>query len=341
MKKILLAGMCLCGVWTQAQMTQANEPSIGSAVQMFLCDSNAVTHDAVTGAGVTWDYSDVLGVTGQQRLISVLDATTTAVTDSFPGAVYAIEVENSLTSFYSSTPTERVSQGFLFQEPSFGDVFCMFQNDLETVAQYPFIVGSSYTDNFDGFIHFFYGADVHESLVGSVTYAIDGEGTLLLPQSTSIPNVIRYKLVDTSYTTVPLLNDVELIRTQYEYYDLTNSNLPVFIHTDLIIQPPGGSPLIQNTIVLSSVQPTSFVGTDELSSNDFELSPNPVQDVLTIDGNINENTDILIMDQAGRTLYNNAIAHKQTIDMSGFETGVYFVKISNSQGTVTKTVVKK
>lgn len=341
MKRILLAGACLISGLAAAQMTQANEPSIGSAVQMYLCDSNATTYAAETGTGATWDYSGILGITGQQRMISVLDATSTPVTDSFPGAVYAIEVENSLTSYYSSTATERISQGFLFQEPSFGDVFCMFQNDAETVAQYPFLVGNSYSDPFDGFIHFFYLQDIHEALTGTAHYSIDGSGTLMLPQSTNISNVIRYKLVDTSYTTVPLLNDVELIRTQYEYYDYASSNLPVFIHTDLIIQPPGGSPLIQNTIVLSSVQPTEFVGTSELIADQITLSPNPVNNVLNVTVDMGEETTLSILDQGGRTLFNTTFTNNTQIDMSGFDAGIYFVQITNSLGSATKTVVRK
>ena len=340
MKKHLLLATILISSYCDAQsLTQANEPAIGASATMFLCDSFALNLDEVSGAGVTWDYSTIAGYFGETRTISVLDATLTAATDSFPGATKAIEVENSLTTYYSSTATERISQGFLFNEPSFGDVYIMFKNDLETIVTYPFTTGNTLNDNFDGFVNFFYNVAIHETLNGMIDASIDGDGTLELP-GTTIPNVIRYRLIDTSYTSVPLLGSIELIRTQYEYYDVANSTLPVFIHTNLILQPPGGSPFIENTIVLSSVAPILQVGLNDNKMDAIKIGPNPVNNLLRIHGDLDIKTTGVLFDQSGRVLSTTDLFDGTTIEMGNLESGTYLLRIENENGTTTRTVIK-
>lgn len=351
MGKTLLSAFILFASFSQAQsLTQGNEPSIGSSVIMYVCDSMATDHGTVTGSAVTWDYSNIGGYeqqpagsgTSVTKVISVLDATTTMATDSFPGATYAIDVQGALTSYYSSTATERISQGFLYEEPSLSDpIYAMFKNDAETVVTYPFSTGSTVDDAFDGYLSMIYNSlPIYETLSGTSQAKIDGDGTLALP-GVSLSNVIRYKLVDTSYTTLPILGSVELVRTQFEYYDLASSNLPVFIHTKLAIQTPGGSPLIENTIVLSSVEPTYYLAISEKELDHVSVSPNPVSDVLTISGQLDPNTEVTVFDQSGRILNKIVLSNGNTIDFGSFESGIYMVRIENINGSTTKTVVKR
>ncbi|MFT6982162.1 MAG: hypothetical protein ACJAUD_000929, partial [Crocinitomicaceae bacterium] len=65
MKKILLSTFLFASVTVNAQMTSANEPAIGETSNMFLCDSFTVNLDAVSGVGVTWDYTSVVGYPGE------------------------------------------------------------------------------------------------------------------------------------------------------------------------------------------------------------------------------------------------------------------------------------
>jgi hypothetical protein len=343
MKKILLFATLLSGV-TYGQMTQANEPAIGSSSLMYLCDSNFVNYSSTTGSGVTWDYSGIDGVFGITKSIDVLDATLTAQTDSFPGATYAINVGGALVSYYSSTATERISQGFLYFEPSLDPIYAMFSNNQEVVATYPFGLGSTSSDGFGGYFNWVYNTlPIHEVLTGNSEAALDGEGTLLLPQSTTINNVLRYKLIDTSYTSVPLLGSVELIRTQFEYYDFANSNLPTFIHSSLAVKAPGSSvAFIENNIVLSSVQPTTWVGLSENETlNNVTVSPNPATDRITIQGTESEITYYALIDASGRTMKSGKLAINGDIELSEIKPGHYFLKVSNDKGTTTKNVVIK
>lgn len=343
MKKILLFATLLTGT-AFGQMTQANEPTIGTSATMYLCDSNVVNYEGVTGTGVNWDYSTIDGIFNTTKSIDVLDATLTAQADSFPGATYAISVGGALISYYSSTATERISQGFMYFEPSFSDpVYAMFSNDQEIVATYPFAVGNTASDNFDGYFDWVYNTlPIHEPLNGNSDATVDGSGTLLLPQSTSISNVLRYKLIDTSYTTLPLLGPAQLIRTQFEYYDYANSSLPVFIHSRLAVQTPGGASLIENNIVLSSVQPTTWVGIDEKEElSNVLVSPNPATDIIRVSGLENMTTNYQIIDHAGRQVTKGEIPSNGIIEVAELTSGHYFLKINNENGTTTKNVVIK
>lgn len=343
MKKILLFATLLSGT-AYGQMTQSNEPAIGLSATMYLCDSNVTNYEGTTGTGVSWDYSQLNGVFGVTKSVDVLDAALTAEADSFPGATYAINVGGSLISYYSSTPTERVSQGFLYLEPSFTDpVYAMFSNDLEIVTNYPFGVGNSITDNFDGYFDWVYNTlPIHESLYGNSVASVDGSGSLLLPQSTTLTNVLRYKLIDTSYTTLPLLGPAQLIRTQFEYYDYATSNLPVFIHSRLAVQTPTGASLIENNIVLSSIEATTWVGISENKElTNVVVSPNPATDLISISGLGDLKTTFNFIDHSGRTIYEGVVPTNGVIQLSEMTPGHYFLKISNDKGTTTKNVVIK
>lgn len=67
--------------------------------------------------------------------------------------------------------------------------------------------------------------------------------------------------------------------------------------------------------------------------------PNPVNDYLIIKGG--SSMRINIVDNAGRLLYDSEVASTESIDMSSFSTGIYMVKLFNSDGSVTTTKVIK
>lgn len=345
MKKVLLVTALFSTAFSFGQsLTQANEPAIGESQSMFLCDSFANQYPNTTGAGVTWDYSNLAGYPGVSRLVSIDDATTTTHAASYPTSTKTIQVENSLTTYFNSTATERMSQGFVFNEPSFGEVIAVFDTDEQKLVDYPFSNGSSLTDGFAGTLDFeLNGVPVNTAATGTGYAWIDGQGTLNLPQSTSYTDVIRYKLIDTSNTTVPLFGDLEVIRVQYEYYDINNSNLPVFTISSIKIQQPGGGvPLTERTMVLSIVEPTVQVsGIQDLKAFELIAYPNPAEDKLTIGGTFGGDAEAALFDQSGRLLLTTPVEHGTSIDLSAYDSGMYLLKVSSNGSEVTKTVVKR
>ncbi|SDS71935.1 Por secretion system C-terminal sorting domain-containing protein [Formosa sp. Hel1_31_208] len=86
---------------------------------------------------------------------------------------------------------------------------------------------------------------------------------------------------------------------------------------------------------------------DTLSLSEFDLEsfnmyPNPTNKNVTLSWDKTEKVSIRIFDTQGKLMYfakNQTIAQPKTIDVSNYATGLYFVKINNSRGFVTKKLV--
>ena len=77
MKKTLLLAT-LISSYSFAQtviMDQNNEPSIGNLKIMYTCDSLTDPLESITGNGVTWDYTQLVGLNGTKNL-EVIDPST-------------------------------------------------------------------------------------------------------------------------------------------------------------------------------------------------------------------------------------------------------------------------
>lgn len=343
MKKTLLLATTLISSLSFAQsLDQSNEPTIGEMTDFFLCDSNATNYDNVTGSSAVWDYADILGVSGVQKLASVIDPSTSTFASNFPSSEKAIAIESSVTTFYTSTTTERSSQGFVFSEPTFGDVKVIFNIDEEKTHTYPMGLGAYFTDDFDGELNFtFQTVPQTTSCNGSVYAWVDGTGTLELPGAT-YNDVVRYKMIDSAYATVVLLGDIEVIRTQYEYYDFAVSNLPIFIHANIKLQSVGATtPLTDQTLVLSKDEPINWLGLENQESTSFAVYPNPTNGEFKIKG-IKGTASVQIFDQAGRSLKTiNDVDNSTSIDLSNLNAGTYFASITSGTTTSVQRVIVK
>lgn len=334
-KRLLAAALLLTGTSSFAQgLTQANEPAIGTTSQMFLCDSFATNYANVTGAGVTWDYSGISGFAGETRSISILDPATTPNASTFPTANKAVMIENLLTTYWTSTATERTSTGFVFEEPSLGTVVGNFSQNPQTLAAYEFALNDQLTDTYAGTVNLTLG---NFPSTGTVHAKIDGSGTLKLNGSTTLNNVIRYVSQDTMIANTGLLGDIQMVRVQYEYYQLGQTSMPVFIHSYGKIGPLGGSPLSEFTVVLSSVEPDNFVSVKETQKVNFSVFPNPAKEKLTVTGEF-ANASAKIIDQSGREVKSvGAVAPGSSIEINELQKGIYFLVLTaNGASSVQK-----
>lgn len=333
-KKLLFAGLLLSSISFGQGLTQANEPAIGASSSMFLCDSFATNYANVTGNGVTWDYSTIGYFPGEMRTISIIDPATTPNAGDFSGATKAVSIENFLTTYWTSTATERSSSGFVFNEPTFGEVKAVFSVDPQKLATYEFSLNDELSDAFAGTLSFnFSGAPLNPDATGTSYATIDGKGTLKLNATTTLTDVIRCLTIDTLNTTVPIIGDIQLIRAQYEYYHFATGNLPVFTHTTAKLTAPGATdPLTEFTVVLNSVEPSNIVGISEKAGVAFSVFPNPAKDQLTVSGDFN-NSAAQIVDQTGKTVQEiSNLTSGSTIEINGLEKGIYFLVLT-SNGT--------
>lgn len=72
----------------------------------------------------------------------------------------------------------------------------------------------------------------------------------------------------------------------------------------------------------------------------FELYPNPSKGIFTIKSS-EANTNIIVIDVTGKIVYNNTLntVDEHTVDISKYNSGIYFVKVISPSGTRTKKII--
>jgi hypothetical protein len=80
-------------------------------------------------------------------------------------------------------------------------------------------------------------------------------------------------------------------------------------------------------------------GIVEINDKTISVFPNPANDILYING-LSQNTKVTIFDIFGKMVFSKQITNNQ-IDLNGFQSGVYSIKMENSKGIVTRKFVKK
>lgn len=79
----------------------------------------------------------------------------------------------------------------------------------------------------------------------------------------------------------------------------------------------------------------------DFTTNNFSLYPNPVSNgLVTINTNNPDAIDVLVYDVLGKQVKNETIT-TNTLDVSNLNTGIYIVKLSQNEATVTKKLVIK
>lgn len=329
--------------------TQLNEPQIGENLTLYVCDETFSNHDSDNGDGVTWDFSSITADanTTTKALSVESNSNTSYVTSSM-----STSIPSFLDTYWSSDGNGKTSQGFVYytNDNSIGDFKIVFDSDEEKVMDYPSTLGASLTDNFTGTFTNAQYASGGSPCTGSITSEIDARGTLILPGNNTYTNVLRHKVIETTNTTINLpfigFTSVIVIRTQYDYYDLLSSSLPLFSYIDISY---GGVIDGQITLVLSSIAPGTAVSNPSTASlNDLnQLSsvntfPNPVKNSFELKGDLVGSSELHIIDPNGREIlsYEN-ISTGEKVDVSELLPGIYYVRLLNKgKSSVVKIIVE-
>ncbi len=84
------------------------------------------------------------------------------------------------------------------------------------------------------------------------------------------------------------------------------------------------------------------VSVQEIVASNLRIYPNPARDVVNIQWDfINENTYLSVYDNAGKLLSTNKLNNQslQQVDLSGYENGVYQLRLSNENAVIMKAIV--
>lgn len=355
MKKIYFSLFAILGLTTisvSQTLDSANYvPLIGETQLYYLADTGAIVLPAGS-PGTTWDYSmlSARDITNPTNTTYYIDPTTTTETANYTNATIAdTSAGNSANVVYSSaTATGMYSEGYVLSIPSFGTGIVRYNADNEQIMEFPFALGNTFTDPFLGVITGPIPIGTM-NLTGSITVTADGQGTLLLPNSVSLPNVLRVKRTDSLYavqTPIPLLN-ISIVTTLYDYYDITNSKFPVltFMSNDITGAVATSIKSVQSQYPLNT--PTSI---NNLASNSIELNifPNPVNDFTTLSFNLKNSASVKIdlINNIGQKIKEISserlpIGKNQIkLNTSNLAPGAYFISISaNNQHTNKKLIV--
>ncbi len=133
----------------------------------------------------------------------------------------------------------------------------------------------------------------------------------------------------------------------YSVYCSFMPNKPVLKGAEIpeVVKNAVAEPAIPAAAVTDNIkQDNSFVeiNGNQFDNLDFKLYPNPAKSVINIDLMRISNGDatIVIIDNSGRTVYNQRVESSlNTINISQFNVGLYFVKLISQQMIITKKLI--
>jgi hypothetical protein len=317
--------------------TQSNEPAIGDATLFFLCDSNATNYAGVVGSGAVWNYSTLASYSGETKQVELLDATTTLFASDYPMSTGALKIEDFTYNFGNSTATTRISDGYVLEGTDIGDIKAIFSSNDQILMNYPSVLGASVVDSFAGNINFTYSGIPQSPACTGISYAsYDGLGTLIQADGTSLNNISRFHVVDTLFTVIPVIGAAQIIRSQYEYYNLSSAyHLPVFMHISAKLVSGFPDPLLDVTVVLSEVMGSPSASLNENENKPYVMYPNPAKEKINIQ-QLDSKAVVSLIDLQGRklTLTNDG----ETVTLPNWTSGVYFLEIKTENTVHTQSI---
>lgn len=334
----LISTLFLAGA-ASAQFTPSNTPEIGNSIQLYVVDSAATDLKTTTGAGVVWDYSGLIDYNEETRLIQVKTPHETGHGVTFVNSDRAIETQGELIAFFKDDGIQRTSQGVVYHDANNGDLILTLETDQGLYYTYPFDLGSTIVDDIEGTATFtFMGQVVNAPAIGKAYTSVDGKGTLKMGLTGVYNDVLRFNITDTIRLTTGV-GEFSVIHNQYEYYDHSVSNLPLFVHSYLWFGLTGGAALREFTFVLSKDILSSSTTKETLTET--KIYPNPAHKLINIQlPNGIYTAEISIVDAVGRVVLNANIEDSfANLSISHLNEGAYFVRITADHAVVTKTLI--
>lgn len=311
MKKQLLTSLfSLAGLSVFAQPTiQASGfyPTIGESFDLHTSDYVA---PGPNGSNVTWDLSGLSPNTDQT--VNVLTPN-----PSISGTTHNIEYVGQ-SNIYCNLSTN----DYLIHAESTAQGLIEY-SDYKKLYQFPMTMGTSFSDNFVSSIVI--QGDV-ASMTGSVNAQVDGYGTLITPTGT-FTNVLRVHSIHSNVTTF----QGNTTNGTIDMYTWIKAGIHIELATVQTITTPFGT---QQTALYADGANLGL--THNESVNSLVLFPNPAQDVVSFIYDLKIDK-IEVVDLNGRTIATPFDQANKTIDVSGLQSGVYYVNVySNNNKSIQK-----
>ncbi len=305
----------------QPTITSATAGSVGD---VFSFENATVSgfDPGASGAGVTWDFSD-LSLTGSSIGYNFITPEASGHAATFPGATVAAELDGGSYAYYKINASEYTLIG-LYTAAS-----TLVYSDPETYMTFPMTMGTTSDDD----LHCEYTTGVETIRDGSISVEADAYGTLILPGGTytNVLRVVLHEVYSDEFVGLPYTSDYDFTH----YYFLREGTVgPLFQYSLLEI---GG--LFPSTTEQASVNNNiGAVGIDELAQNAINLFPNPANTQVAINLQNVQADQIFITDLSGRTLLqsNTNGTSLVTFDLQSLPAGMYFARIVAGSETYSK-----
>ena len=320
----------------------SNEPQVNSTATRYLVDTTSASFSELAGLNQIWDFSMLGGYLDNEREISVTDAS--PFVDIFPDASYMQFIPGFMNIAYNYDANEdKMAHGYEFELPDFGIVQFIFDN-RQKMLQFPLAFGQSFEDNFAGTLVLM---DEPNPAEGTSLVKADGSGTLKLANDINYSDVLRIHTQDTIYaeitlTGLPFPTSATIVRQQFDYVKPGTSEYPLFTHATLkIINPLIGT--VKISVVLSSENPTFFVGNEHLELSGVSVYPNPSSEEISLSLPMeNDHAEVIITNITGSKVFTSEnYINKAKIDLSSEPAGVYFVEVLQNGIKHVEKLIKK
>ena len=336
---------------TKAQLTltkAANEPIIGDFERKKSYDSTSTLVNS-TGSNQTWNFTSLTSNT-----IAVVTNTYTT-----PSSVPGYTSSSTFTASTVSRTDGTVSDFFVSNATQFELIGTRLSSSLTITftnsaiaAIWPITNTYSLTDPISGQIRVsIFGPPSTGPFNGTQTVAATGTGTLQLPNAITLNNCLQLtsRLTGTGSVTIfTATTNMTLTSISYNYYH-SSQKFPVLsiAHSTTSIKSGTAAPTNNSTTAIT-INNDVFAGINEFTlDNSYSVYPNPASGMFNVAlSNIKaESVSIEIFNQVGQSIKKENLGNgsniNSTINTSGFNSGVYFVKTTvGNRSSVKKLIIE-
>jgi len=193
----------------------------------------------------------------------------------------------------------------------------------------------------------------HGFLASIHSYQIEGNELRLFLQAEFSIGYGICDFLDTCF--ININNDTILINAVYDItgfnpqagctdydtvnYNIANGNYTLVINSDIVV---ADSNSIDTVTVNASVQlfPNLTVAiNEEFFVSHIKLYPNPAKDILQIEATENFQIERIELFDIGGKKVKEFSKNELTLNISGFNSGIYFIKLTGMEGVLTKKIV--
>ncbi|AWH84895.1 hypothetical protein HYN59_07050 [Flavobacterium album] len=313
----------------QAFYTASLIPEDSNITSYDLVTSASGPNQSATGANVVWNFNDLTQVTTTATTVLAASANDIA---NYPGTTMAVETttQGGNPSYYylgtsgsatSLTGADTSQMTIKYTNPAL-------------IGNFPMNYGDSTSDTVAGT---FTGSGFSGTFTGTTSTSVDAYGTLTVNVGFSGPkNVTRLKTLQNLslvYMGVPVGT---LTQTTYSYYSSDFMLGPVFrsINSHIVV----AALSIDQTQNTLEVYDQMANGVEDFNNRQkVVIAPNPVKDVLHIEGDAAIES-VKIIDTTGRII---AEGKSNDIPVNQFPAGIYQVLVKGQSGSKSLKMVKQ